>query len=61
MNFLTFDVVKWGILIGSLIFYAIQLSVISFRLRTIDHALTLLTIQAVAPEVIEIVKGDMEE
>ena len=61
MNFLTFDVVKWGLLIGSLIFCSIQLSGIGMRLRHIDHALTVLTIKQTMPEVFEDLEGEFED
>lgn len=63
MRFLTLDVVKWGLLIGSMIFCSIQLSTITMRLRNIDHALTLLTIKETLPDVFKDIdiEGEWEE
>lgn len=61
MRFLTLDVVKWGLLIGSVFFCSIQLSGIAARLRNIDRALTVLTINSLMPDLVKEIEGEIKE
>lgn len=66
MRYLTSDILGLGLIIGTLLFCAIQLSGIAVRLREISHALTILTINELAPDVVrevneEILKGEQKE
>ena len=54
------NVIRQGLIIGSLILVAIQLGGIAASLRSIDRSLTILTIRNMLPEVFDEVMKEVE-